>query len=842
MKSRVPWSVKGIEQDARATAKEAARRAGMTVGEWLNSTIYAAGEQTDTAAVAAPSNENSDAHLGDMLDSLNRKLDRFDERNARAISKLSDSVDDTRLRLDDVETQRAPIAADPDSGRLDETRALRDLKRAHDELNTRLEDIELETRRELRRGGASELKLAVSRLADFVEQNQNDSRMRMNAAERDIANMHETVADLQAGVQGGQKDLDQKMAALTERLETLESATTRIETDLIERAEEAARATAEDATKNADQSEIINALEVRLQALTDELARGDKRASEIERTLENAPNAADAVAQDLRALKEDLAAQDERIEQIVKTQMAQAVEAALAGFEPPAAQPTELEEAQADEDVVTLAEDSIAPATDEASANDEADAALLEDDSAAAAGAAFDRLLDEEIESAERDDAEAKPASASDLQLSMSGDISRKAEDRLRVLRVPTEEQQPSQVEPSPVERDYVADAPVDDLTPPQADYLSSARLAAQRADDEPPAQTGDVWHAPYRAPVRRKSRVGTLLLGLCLGLTATAAGAAIVMLDAKPSQLSSLIYRDAIAAEAPAPAPIVNESTFVSDAISSQDESAAAAATEQYDPAQAHAEAAALLDSNDPAAIVRGVEIIRQAAYANHPPAQLLYAQLHQSGRGVDRDPDSALIWFERAAHAGNIQAMHLLGVTHARGDAGGKDYTQAAEWFARSAQHGYADSQFNLGVLYEQGNGVPNDFAKAYFWYAAAAEQGDASAQDRADIVSAYLSPDMLAETQARLESWTPQRADLTANGTPVAPAAPAETADPIGLVVEVQALLTRLGFDPGAADGKLGPRTVDAVRAFERQAGLPETGRVTSSLMRELQERTR
>jgi localization factor PodJL len=39
MKPGIPWSVKGIEPDVREAAKEAARRSGMTLGEWLNSTI-----------------------------------------------------------------------------------------------------------------------------------------------------------------------------------------------------------------------------------------------------------------------------------------------------------------------------------------------------------------------------------------------------------------------------------------------------------------------------------------------------------------------------------------------------------------------------------------------------------------------------------------------------------------------------------------------------------------------------------------------------------------------------------------------------------------------------------
>jgi localization factor PodJL len=39
MKPGIPWSVKGIEQQARTAAKQAARRSGMTIGEWLNTVI-----------------------------------------------------------------------------------------------------------------------------------------------------------------------------------------------------------------------------------------------------------------------------------------------------------------------------------------------------------------------------------------------------------------------------------------------------------------------------------------------------------------------------------------------------------------------------------------------------------------------------------------------------------------------------------------------------------------------------------------------------------------------------------------------------------------------------------
>lgn len=39
MRQKVPWNLEGIDPEAREAAKEAARRAGMTLGEWLNATI-----------------------------------------------------------------------------------------------------------------------------------------------------------------------------------------------------------------------------------------------------------------------------------------------------------------------------------------------------------------------------------------------------------------------------------------------------------------------------------------------------------------------------------------------------------------------------------------------------------------------------------------------------------------------------------------------------------------------------------------------------------------------------------------------------------------------------------
>src|SRR5689334_10127824 len=79
MNSRVSWSVDGIDPSVRERAEAAARRAGMSLNDWLNSTIgepapagfHSAPEQRP----AMPSQESRDvADIHQRLDSITRQI------------------------------------------------------------------------------------------------------------------------------------------------------------------------------------------------------------------------------------------------------------------------------------------------------------------------------------------------------------------------------------------------------------------------------------------------------------------------------------------------------------------------------------------------------------------------------------------------------------------------------------------------------------------------------------------------------------------------------------------------------------------------------------------------
>lgn len=58
----------------------------------------------------------------------------------------------------------------------------------------------------------------------------------------------------------------------------------------------------------------------------------------------------------------------------------------------------------------------------------------------------------------------------------------------------------------------------------------------------------------------------------------------------------------------------------------------------------------------------------------------------------------------------------------------------------------------------------------------------------------------------------------------------------------VSNLQLRLTTLGYDPGPADGQLGPKTRAAIRAYQRDSGLKADGVVTAGLLKRIKVESR
>jgi localization factor PodJL len=135
-------------------------------------------------------------------------------------------------------------------------------------------------------------------------------------------------------------------------------------------------------------------------------------------------------------------------------------------------------------------------------------------------------------------------------------------------------------------------------------------------------------------------------------------------------------------------------------------------------------------------------VKFLTQAAEKGQAVAQYRLGTLYERGQGVPTDAAKAAHFYELAANQGNRKAMHNLAVSFAGGTARGKNMAEAARWFAKAAALGLSDSQFNLAVLYERGDGVPQSLLDAYKWYSIAAASGDTESKSRLAVLQTQLS----------------------------------------------------------------------------------------------------
>ncbi|WP_180981031.1 peptidoglycan-binding protein [Pseudovibrio exalbescens] len=234
-----------------------------------------------------------------------------------------------------------------------------------------------------------------------------------------------------------------------------------------------------------------------------------------------------------------------------------------------------------------------------------------------------------------------------------------------------------------------------------------------------------------------------------------------------------------------------------------------------------------------------QAAEWYRRAAAQGLAPAQYRLGSLYEKGRGLQRDLEKARDWYSLAAAQGNVKAMHNLAVLYAEGITGEPDFEEAARWFQMAADYGVADSIFNLGILTARGLGTPKDLIKSYKWFAIAAQQGDQGAAQKRDEIANMLDDEQLTVAREAVDSYARKKVDPLANKVPSKPSWKASPATPIsfempGKIRLVQERLMDLGFEPGGADGQMGPKTRQAIRAYQKQQGMIPTGVVDGPLL--------
>ena len=392
----------------------------------------------------------------------------------------------------------------------------------------------------------------------------------------------------------------------------------------------------------------------------------------------------------------------------------------------------------------------------------------------------------------------------------------------------------PATVDAAPTETRSMADDIVDGR-----EIVADAFVAGQPLSGDPSSGPQPLAPLPARPSVMRYALAGIFFAAL-LGV----GGWLLIDLSSPDRAPTPRKIADAAAeVETPPPPPAASSTTTTPVAPTPQGTPATAPGTDGL-----------------PAGLPDAIRTVISQARAGDPKAQYDLGMLHLSGRLGDKNPTEAAKWFERAAEQGAANAQFNLGVLYLRGEgvaqndklaffwyqsaaeqnfpqaqhnlatayAEGKgiarSYPKAAEWFTRSAEAGLGQSQYSLGALHERGliTGQPNA-VEARRWYERALAQGDTRASVRLAVLDA---PRLPVETSPAVRMVT-------------APVTVPPSSSAIGRaeIRQIQTLLNGMKFNPGPADGQMGRRTADAIRLYQKFAGMDEDGAPSRELLEDL-----
>ncbi len=819
MSSGAPWSVKGIDPQAREVAKELAARAGMTLGEWLNRSILegeapipVAGANRKVRSAPAPVTrdpfdrpEGELRRLSQVLDRLADRLDGAEARTGEAIASLDRSVRATFGRLEpSVVRPAAAPRPEPRPDRYEEV--LRALESALGRLSVQMREGEVRTQETLEtfRGRLERAETrpptpsGIDQVAIRMGEIQDRTAAAMGALHDAFGGLDQRLANLEAGAgEGVEGRLREMSFRLGERLDAAREEMTR------NLSETAGHRIGELERSVAELSEKVRRVERQSAGLRD--AGLDRSLQPPETPAETERHPADEA---------------ERISEILASRLSRADPSQAASVARLGEEIARINDRMG----IGLRTDGplthalVAGTGDTADGHDITQRIRRSEDRTA-------RLLEE---ARLRLDAHfPRPASSS-----AAGRPSPLLDEESRLLSL-FDDDEPEAIpsEPSVEAAVFPGDAEDGRGDEWPSDLLAAARAATARGAGDPARATEPEEAilpgfdlSPPRPALRPRRFAGPGLASLavfCISVSLVGYGV-LSVLDSRTAEKGGARTEPGVLASVPR-SPSEPVRAAVALAPASGVTPAATAQAQMPAPLQAPLEAKTPVRPS-PAAPASGLDArfrkaqadlkagrpevlsqVRTLAESGHGPSMALMSELYRKGgAGLAQDSVLARSWLRRAAESGDRDSMHLYAVALMTGQDGPRDPEVAVSWFRRAAEAGLVDSQFNLGVVYERGQGIPRDLRQAYVWYSRAAENGDGEA----------------------LRSVERLRPTMTA-------AAPVSSDD----IRLAQTALGRLGYYSGPANGSTTPQLRAAIEAYQKDQKAPATGLLDDATLKRL-----
>jgi localization factor PodJL len=304
--------------------------------------------------------------------------------------------------------------------------------------------------------------------------------------------------------------------------------------------------------------------------------------------------------------------------------------------------------------------------------------------------------------------------------------------------------------------------------------YLSAARRAARSAAEaQPAARAGFSWGfagaAPEQEPQRNRTRF-VLVGGIALiAVMAILAGV--------------LLSRGLVSNGGPAPQAALPESFRVQSPATPTQPSVQAATQPQIAAPDANASATqpsanTSVDNAPPGSPripAQHLPRTHTTAIETHPvpevaaPASTKIAVAPSNNATAPQaqaqtQPPQQISLLDRLtalANSGNAKGEMLLGLKYLDGDGVTVNEAEAAKWLERAATQNDAIAAYRLGTLYERGHGVAADPAKAVHWYEVAAQQGNRKAMH--NLAVAYAQGTGTTKDLAQAAQWFSRAANL-------------------------------------------------------------------------------
>jgi localization factor PodJL len=781
MKPGIPWSVKGIEQQARAAAKQAARQSGMTIGEWLNSVILDSAEGGDDLErryrrppyrpKPAPGAEQGEGEgeevtlrleeIAEQLHTIARhesdtalsrpmgpddenqlraiieRLDAHEQHTQTALGAMQERLEEVSRSLGGEARQAAPQRADDVPGYRALEGALRNIIEHIEISETRTRDsIKSLQERLTEPNESAEVHETEQRLRSLVEEARQasgalDSDVKAGAATQgDIDQLRLEIEQLAATVSQGS---GHALADLGGRLEQLEAD---IKRQFSERDQETQ-------VEVAALGQRIAATEKRL----DHLATIEESVAQLARSLETggSSSAAGEASPELKALEDGLNAVRASAE-VSDRRTQETLQAVHETLEHIVGKLAELESDDGPDDESDAGEmraEDLARDFAEEHADEpvEEPAEDLTEDLAQDETSSFDA----EPESAADDSV--TDGSAATTETSAEGFVFPEA---------PADEATDARSDDEPQAQAHEPASAEPAEPPMREDYIAAARRAAQMAAtrSQNPVTSGfnkfsqrfsgsgakedktDNGSAPKRGFVsslfaglrgrkaqtdddaKPEGKASKRKRLIFAGLVLLAAASAY----GAQRHVDSIPGFDLLGGAAIGPEKgDINSAPRADTAMRPHD----ALTTASIAPlGRSDAERRMAISRTLPAEI--GPRSLRHAAIGGDAIAQFVVAGRYLEGRAVPRDEDKAAQWYERAAKQGLAAAQYRLGSMYEHGRGTPLDPNEAVAWYEQAAENGNINAMHNLAVLHTGSRSGRRNYELAAKWFHKAAERG--------------------------------------------------------------------------------------------------------------------